>query len=98
MIHRKICQRIRQKIRQKLHQKICQKICQKKYSSKICQINSSNFFSSIGILYKEPEETQSNNEFHVIYKSGPFMAESWFLELRSSGKLTASLKRHYIFN
>ena len=48
---------------------------------------------------KEPQGHQSNNELYVIYKSGPFMAGSRFLEASLVHKRTASLEiRMLLYN
>ena len=61
----------------KIRQKNCQKIHQK-----ICQ----------KIIAIKPQGHQSNNEFYVIYKSAPFMAESRFLEAPLVRQVDGELK------
>jgi hypothetical protein len=54
--------------------------------------NSSKIFVK-KVIPKEPQGHQSNNDFYVIYKSGPFVpGQSRFLEASLVRKRTASLK------
>ena len=52
----------------------------KKLSKNSSKNSSKNHCHRCTRNLKKPQGHQSNNEFYVIYKSAPFMAESRFLE------------------
>ena len=84
--------------------KIRHKNLSKKFVKKICQKNSSQKFVTKIRQNKEPKEPQGHqsNEFYIIYKSGPFMLESRFLEAplvrQADGELKKSSVYHPIFS
>ena len=54
--------------------------------------NASQKFATKIRQNKEPQGDQSNKEFYVIYKSGPLMSESRFLEASLFRQADGSLK------